>query len=58
VAQQLRALDALPEDLGLILSTYMAKLTTVTPVPEDAALSSSLRHPFLAYTGTRHTQGA
>ena len=45
MAQQVRALTVLPEDLGLSLSSHMAAQPSVTLVPEDPMSSSGLcRH--------------
>ena len=56
MAQQLRALAALAEGEGLVLSTYVRCLTTfVTPDPGNPTLSSRLyRHLQVTHTHT-HT---
>ena len=39
MAQQLKTLDALPEDPGSVLSTISGSKTSVTTIPEDPTLS-------------------
>lgn len=54
MAQCLRVLAVLPEDLSLFPATILGRLQQpVTPAPEDPALSSGLRrHPHREYTLT------
>lgn len=51
MVQPLRALVTLLEDLGLILSTYMA---SVTPIPRDKIPYSGL-HRYYMHEVHRHT---